>query len=268
MLLQHFTATHAAFLHARGEQGTEHLLRQLPLRGAETVLEIGCGTGATLVRLKSRFPHLQLTGLDADPAMLQTSRHRLAFCGLGQQVQLLAAEAESQIPDGSVDTVYLESVLAILDDAALAATLRLIGRVLRPGGILAFNESIWLETVEPAEIEAINRHCRAAFGIAQCRPGWRGAEAVAEEVAPFGLRLRGIVDLETAQALPLRRTWADYRSRLFTVLGRARRLLRPELRRQYRAYEAAMGTIFEPGRRYLSGWVWVFGKEEVGLIRS
>jgi ubiquinone/menaquinone biosynthesis C-methylase UbiE len=109
------------------------LLRWLGLQDGMRVLELGCGAGDVTEALLDLVPQARVTALDADPAMLERARGRLAGDG---RVQLVEARAESTgLPEGSFDFVlarYLFQHLPVPEAVALEAR-----RVLRPGGRLA-----------------------------------------------------------------------------------------------------------------------------------
>lgn len=67
------------------------------------VLELGIGTGETTRRLLARFPEAQVTGLDADPAMIFAARE--------MEIEARLARMEDPLPDGPWDLVI--GVLAI-----------------------------------------------------------------------------------------------------------------------------------------------------------
>ncbi len=59
--------------------GRDRLLRLVADRGQpQHILEVGCGTGKNLVRLRQLFPRAKLTGLDLSEAMLAQARRKLA----------------------------------------------------------------------------------------------------------------------------------------------------------------------------------------------
>ena len=59
------------------------VLERLPLRGDETVLDAGCGTGQITERLVERLPRGRVVALDGSPAMVEAARGRLARFGDG-----------------------------------------------------------------------------------------------------------------------------------------------------------------------------------------
>lgn len=115
------------------------LMGELPGR---RVLDAGCGDGALACAAASRGA--EVTGIDADPAMLAAARSRAATAGLR------ATFSEGRIerlpfPDASFDVVVAVTVLCFVADAGGAV--REMARVLRPGGRLVIGElgrwSLW-----------------------------------------------------------------------------------------------------------------------------
>lgn len=81
-ILAWFEAVNSGYLHPFGEPATEALIQKAGLQGNEKVLEVGFGTGATLVKIISRFPALQFHGVDYASGMLEKTRRRLKYCGI------------------------------------------------------------------------------------------------------------------------------------------------------------------------------------------
>ena len=104
------------------------VLERLPLRGDETVLDAGCGTGRVTRLLIERLPSGRVIGVDASPSMIEKARDALP--GTELHVQDLA---KLELPE-RVDAVFSNAVFHwIGDHDALFARLH---AVLRPGGRL------------------------------------------------------------------------------------------------------------------------------------
>lgn len=114
--------------------GYEATLRRVQtlLSGDQTVLEIGCGTGSTALRLAPFTRRLLAT--DVSPGMIAIAREKLA----AQPVpQLGFAVADADAPatgQGSYDVVLAFNLLHLVDD--LDQALHQAVRALRPGGLL------------------------------------------------------------------------------------------------------------------------------------
>ncbi len=108
------------------------VLDRLELRGDETVLDAGCGTGRVTRLLLERLPHGRVIAVDASAEMVARAREELA--GLRADVRQ-ADLAELVLAEGeSVDAVFSNATFHWVPDhdalfAALAAALYPGGRV-------------------------------------------------------------------------------------------------------------------------------------------
>ncbi len=104
----------------------------LPLpqtRGPLHALDIGCGTGATAVRLARLGIHTTL--LDSTSAMLDIAKHAAQEAGVNERIELIhsdAAQVASLFPSGSFDIVLCHNILEYVDDpnAVLSAAARVM----------------------------------------------------------------------------------------------------------------------------------------------
>ncbi|HET9409508.1 MAG TPA: class I SAM-dependent methyltransferase [Candidatus Sulfotelmatobacter sp.] len=109
------------------------VLSRLHLRGDETVLDAGCGTGRLTAELAESLPRGRVVGIDLSQNMVELARQHL-LAEFGVRVHLLAVDF-LHLPferafDGIVSTAAFHWVL---DHDRLFLNLR---RVLRPGGWL------------------------------------------------------------------------------------------------------------------------------------
>jgi trans-aconitate 2-methyltransferase len=110
----------------------EKVLSTLELRGDETVLDAGCGTGRLTRRLLERLPRGKVIALDASPAMLEVARRELA--GFGERVTFVQATlAHDELPR-DLDVVFSTATFHwVLDHDTLFGS---IARALKHGGRL------------------------------------------------------------------------------------------------------------------------------------
>ena len=113
------------------------VLARLPLEGAETVLDAGCGSGRVTEMIAARVPRGRVIAVDASASMIAAARERLA--GLARDADGHGAQVEVRRAD-LLELALEEPVDAILSTATfhwIADHQRLFARMraaLRPGG--------------------------------------------------------------------------------------------------------------------------------------
>jgi SAM-dependent methyltransferase len=120
----------AAIGDPQGYEATIRRVRSL-LEPEDSVLEIGCGTGTTALRLADRTRRLLAT--DGSSAMIAIAREKLAAQPV-PQLRFEVADADA-VPHGDepLDVVLAFNVLHLVPD--LDRTLRALRPALRPGGL-------------------------------------------------------------------------------------------------------------------------------------
>jgi phosphatidylethanolamine/phosphatidyl-N-methylethanolamine N-methyltransferase len=94
------------------------------------VLEVGVGTGLSLPEYK---PHLEITGIDLAPEMLDKARERVKAAGLKNVTGLLEMDASDlQFPDATFDTTVGMYLITVVPDPE--KVMRELARVTKPGG--------------------------------------------------------------------------------------------------------------------------------------
>lgn len=128
-------AAQAAFL----EDLTEDVFRRAGIATGMRVLDLGCGVG-DISFLAARMVGAagMVLGIDRNASSIETARHRAKDLDLSN-VQFKVSELET-FADGGLrfDALIGRLVLLYLPDPA--ATLRRFRNVLRPGGVIAFQE--------------------------------------------------------------------------------------------------------------------------------
>jgi cyclopropane fatty-acyl-phospholipid synthase-like methyltransferase len=166
--LSHLAKLGATNVHPRGREATGWLLSALDLRASQRVLEIGCGTGETMLRVAAQYG-ARVDGLDVLPEMLRAARLRLKLAGVARRTRLYKVRPSDCLPfeDATYERAYTESVLGFQDASSARRMLSEIYRVLKPGGIFAANEAIWKVGVQDDLAAQLNRNETVDFGLGQ-----------------------------------------------------------------------------------------------------
>lgn len=135
--LRRFHARHAGasarvFGGARGPDGRDSYARLADgVRPGERMLDLACGDGSLLRRIRDRVAGVQLVGVDMSDDELAVARGRVP------EAELHLARAQ-QLPlgDGSVDRVVSHMALMLMDP--IEPVIAELSRVTRRGGALSF----------------------------------------------------------------------------------------------------------------------------------
>lgn len=142
---------------------------------ADTVLDIGCGTGETALGLA---PHCaSVHAVDVSPEMLRCAENKARARGLANVVFRRGGFLTCQYPAASFDIVISQFALHHLPDLWKHIALRRIHALLRPGGRFLLHD-----TVLPATIADYDRHFAAIVdGLAAAA----GAKVAGDAVTSF-----------------------------------------------------------------------------------
>jgi trans-aconitate 2-methyltransferase len=158
------------------------LLDRLELRGDETVLDAGCGSGRVTLKLLDRLPDGHVIAVDGAPSMVGEARALL-----GDRATVLQSDLVELELDAPVDAVFSSAVFHWIPDhdalfARLFAALRPGGRLVAQcggaGNIARFR----------AQVDAVSAREPYATHLAGFTGVWnyQGAEATAARLAAAG----------------------------------------------------------------------------------
>lgn len=113
------------------------VLSRIELRGDETVIDAGCGTGRLTAELMKRLPNGRVIALDRSPAMLEVARRELA--PYGARVRFEQADLEQLTLHEEADVVFSTATFHWVHDhdalfRGLCAALRVGGRLVAQCG--------------------------------------------------------------------------------------------------------------------------------------
>src|SRR3990172_2762206 len=171
------------------------VIDDLHLRGDETVLDAGCGSGSVTFDLLERLPRGRIYAVDSSPEMISKITQAIEGRGETRVVPILASLTDFTLPE-PVDVVFSNAVLHwIPDDDKL---FRCLLRATKPGGRL-------------------RAQCGGAGNIARLMEATRAVE----RQDPFRRPLDGGVEFrkyrapQQAREAMERAGWTDVRAALF-----------------------------------------------------
>ncbi len=167
-ILEHYSISATGFLHPKGENATLSLMDELDCKEKENVLELGFGTGTSLVLFSSIYEKTIFFGLELNSFMFKKAKERINFCN-SKNIKLYFNDSKTKLPfeNNFFDKIYIESVLAIQEEDDLQTLIQELFRVLKPNGKLVLNEGIWNPDFPLENIKRMNIFCKSNFGIIQ-----------------------------------------------------------------------------------------------------
>ena len=131
----------------------------LAVRPGDHVLELGCGTGRSLVYFSNQAgADGQVTGLDVSTGMLKVAKERTETEPTAAPITFVEADARSIDPsviaDNSMDAVFASMTLELFPLEDIAKVLAEIRRVLKPDGRVGIvSMSVVQEPDHPSVLE-------------------------------------------------------------------------------------------------------------------
>lgn len=147
-------------LHCGGIQNTAELLYLARANGSNSILELGCGTGASTQALLCTG--YEVVAVDPSRRMVAaTIRNCLMNASKVPEYYNISAEDLSPIESNRFDIVLLECVFGFVQNKAAAVAE--MHRVLKPGGVIAVTDFHYLKDPPSVLAQELNR----SFGIRQ-----------------------------------------------------------------------------------------------------
>jgi ubiquinone/menaquinone biosynthesis C-methylase UbiE len=117
---------------------TERLFREAGIAAGQRVLDIGSGVGdVAMLVAKLVGPSGEVVGIERDPRSIARARSRVTGAGL-HNVTLTQSDVSQVASDRPFDAAVGRFILQFLPDPV--AVLRSLSQLVRPGGVLAFQE--------------------------------------------------------------------------------------------------------------------------------
>ena len=120
-----------------------------------TVVDFGCGTGLLTEAMRRQSPNSKFICLDAAPEMIEVLKDKIragewentkafsvALASLASAEETVQKELEAV--KGKVDLIVASSVMSFVPEDDISATMKVLGDLLKPGGL--FCHSDWIKS--------------------------------------------------------------------------------------------------------------------------
>jgi ubiquinone/menaquinone biosynthesis C-methylase UbiE len=141
--LGYTTAEHDRLIRQAARIGPilERLFREAGIGPGQRVLDLGSGVGdVSMLAARLVGPSGEVVGIERDASSIAVAKARVAEAGL-RNVRFTQTDATQIGSDGPFDAAVGRFILMFLPDPA--AVLRSLATLVRPGGVLAFQEPAW-----------------------------------------------------------------------------------------------------------------------------
>ena len=149
----------------------------------------------------------------------------------------------------SFSAVVIESVLAIQSPDTLRRLVGEVRRVVRIGGTVLVNETVWMSTTPHAHAEQINRRTAQSTGLIQATLTPFDADDWAEMFGDLGfqlIRTRRLDDAATLRQAGGHIRFHLIRSRVYTIWRRLRTLVAPNETANQRRLPEVLADLASP----------------------
>lgn len=253
-ILNYFANSHASHIHAKGKTSTNKLVELLEAKEDEKILEIGFGTGATLVQMATHY-RSRFYGYETSKLMYEKALKRIRFCKMHKKINLQLIEKKNHFPapDNTFDRIYAESIIAIQEDSEFQNLMLEIKRVLKPNGILLFNETIWLDSTSRNRAQKINSECKKAFGIIQSSHEYLHINNWKKLLIETGFTPELELNVADIASIKKKGVTRTLNSDLFTLLGKVKAAASPSMRKEWKDFQLKMNSIIAKDEKLMKG---------------
>ena len=195
--LKHLAKNGSTFIHPKGFEATDLLISKLDIKPSDNILEIGCGTGGTLIEIINRFG-IKVTAVEILDEMIKAAEEKLKSLKLTDRAEIISIKPGEKYPfeNNSFDKIYAESVLGFQDKAGMEFIFSEVKRLLKPNGFFIINDALWKQGVPDNIVNKIVAQAYKDFGLAHASPSNIDLEGMISIAGICGLRKTEIVNLD------------------------------------------------------------------------
>lgn len=262
--LKHLASQGKGYLHPHGKAATDNLIDALKIESGNKLLEIGCGTGITMVLILSIYD-VTIDGIDILPEMLNKARARLTFLGLNNRGKVFEYSGNDVFPfkNNFYDRVYAESVLGFQSEQDAKNLLKEAQRVLKQGGLFAVSDAVWKKDLPREKIERVYKSSLDDFGLA---PASEQPWTADDWINIFKETGFDILSSDLLSDLPetKRKYSKKYFSEILTGYFYVKSRLSPSIRRESANFKKLLDKHSDDGK-YIESRIFILRKNQVEL---
>ena len=253
-ILEYLGSNGTGFIHAGGRLATFKMMSLVRPQEGEKIMEIGFGTGATLVEMAASSK-ADFFGFEYSETMFVSAKRRIRFCIMEGRIQISLLKSKNQIPiaDNTFDKIYAESIIAIQEGQDIRDLLIELKRVLKPNGMLIFNETIWLDSTDFDTAKSINEHCKQSFGIIQSNQEYLHLKDWKKLLKHIGFSDVQAFRMSEVPPLKQKINGQNMRSLLFSLYGRIKSMTSFDNRRIRKGFKKKMDRIVDKDIKLMEG---------------
>lgn len=256
-ILTYLGNANTANIHARGMLASIKLIELLRPLPTEKILEVGFGTGETIIRAASMGRDTNFFGVELSELMYRKAIERIRFCGKTDRIQLTLLETKNKLPylDHTFDKVYAESIIAIQEGEDFNELLAEIKRVLKPDGEFIFNETIWLETTDKETAKRVNEECKRMFGIIQSNHDYPYLKSWKKLLNEIGFECQLDISLSKIHPTSLLNlvSFTMLLSKMYTSIGKIKAIIKSSMRKERETFKGKMFLLANGNVKLLEG---------------
>ena len=112
------------------------LINQLQLKGTETILDFGCGTGTLAIMIKEQFRSVNIIGIDVDAEIIGIAEKKIRARGLSIPLKKFDGESLAFLGHQQFDRIVSSLVFHHILTRTKRNILSQLYRITKPGGEL------------------------------------------------------------------------------------------------------------------------------------
>lgn len=169
--LRHLAQKNSTFIHPKGFEATSLLIAKLNIQPNDNILEIGCGTGGTLIEIGKKY-EVNISAVEILGEMITSAEKKINLLNLSEKIKIFKIIPGNRYPfeNNSFDKIYAESVIGFQDRNGMGTILSEVKRLLKKDGIFILNDALWKPGISDNLVNEITKQAFKDFGLAHASP--------------------------------------------------------------------------------------------------